>query len=346
MNGVQTFALPISILTSLIAAAHSCDSSCDKQSLLLRAISSALNDAREAIRRTLHQYINQGGAAAVLKLSRLLLATKMNGGKILWLEPSDTSDLFVQNLCTVRRKTDCELALVIDEPLTITLMEEILAGKSSISQDITLLESVLEQLGLSDAAKGSALEPIVNKTLQLWSGTVVSELPFLKDAHRSLPRWCSDAILHIEAIGRAQSFGYPASHVGDAQFLANPLLGKLLVPMKSTRPDCVAALAVRGSDGALIKFGQHFLLGGCKFQCSPVEQSTHDSNVSSTEICKFFCKANGKRNVSTAATRHAFIATGCHKISDGSLRIHVEIPFMKGVKQTTEIVGELGIAHA
>jgi hypothetical protein len=122
---------------------------------------------------------------------RLVVAHKLGNCKILFRRQEE--QIFVnRRICCPQRK-DNDYVWSLREELVFDAIEEILAQENVDPEFYTHLESIVQicsSEGLTSVGKGDALERIIRKSLTLFNGMKVNELPFVKDLLGNLPNWC------------------------------------------------------------------------------------------------------------------------------------------------------------
>ncbi|KAG0013780.1 hypothetical protein BGZ81_000835, partial [Podila clonocystis] len=84
------------------------------------------------------------------------------------------------------------------------------SGKDSAFMEyLDQLYQIVTNFGVASTSKGDALEPLVRRSLQLFNGLRLVDLPFLQGI--ALPKWCNNLQLQIDEINTANGFGYTAS---------------------------------------------------------------------------------------------------------------------------------------
>ncbi|KAF9152038.1 hypothetical protein DFQ26_001032, partial [Actinomortierella ambigua] len=284
------------------------------------------SDLRRGARTILES--DKTGEAARL-LCRMVLAYYLQDAKISF-STQQQSDFVDKALCHLEPHPD-GIHLIMGEPLVVEAVGEELRASDkdpAFLEYLDQLNRIITNLGTSSSAKGSALEPLVRRSLQRFNGVHLVDLPFLQGI--ALPDWCHSLKLQIDDISTANGFGYKGSGVAaaDLAFLADCPPKKMLIPCSVTRPDGVWFFSDKRYAGSL----------AIKFYSDPFPQGLHKENETSSDIRTCFLKKDGVTvNTSLAGIRHDFETSGIPSNVKGILRIHLEFPGVKGLTPVTYV---------
>ncbi|GJJ77531.1 hypothetical protein EMPS_09890 [Entomortierella parvispora] len=300
-----------------------------KQARLDEVIDLAIARSKLSLQAGVRQLLTDDRTGDVAHLlGRMVLAYKLDGGKT-WFSISTQADFVDKAVCSLQLQKD-GVNWLMEEPLVVEVVEEELKllGKDLVFLGhLHQLYEILQNLGLKSSAKGNCLEPLVWRALQRFNNFYLADLPFLKGIE--LPAWCQGLKLQIDEINTAQGYGYGLSDNtrGDLQFLLERPSNKLLAEKSGTRQDGAWFFSDPQYAGSL----------GIKFFSNPIPQSLHKANETSTDIRCSFMKADGEETYkSMEGIRRDFVKSGGHKIT-GILRIHIELPCVKGEQHVTHI---------
>ena len=129
----------------------------------------------------------------------------------------------------------------MDEPMVIEAVEIELKASGKDPAFLEYLDQIYQivtNFGLGSTSKGDAFEPLVCQCLQRFNGYPIVDLPFLQGV--TLPAWCHNLKLQIDAINTANGFGYTETGLrADLAFLKDCPSNEMLVAQFGTRPDGV-----------------------------------------------------------------------------------------------------------
>ncbi|GJJ77536.1 hypothetical protein EMPS_09895 [Entomortierella parvispora] len=317
-----------SVVTEMFECRH-IEPHSSKQAKLDKVVDLAIARSKLSLQAGVRQLLTDDETGDVAHLlGRMVLAYKLHGGKTQF-SISTQADFVDKAVCSLQLQKD-GVNWLMEEPLVVEVVEEELKllGKDLVFLGhLHQLYEILQNLGLKSSAKGNCLEPLVWRALQRFNNFYLVDLPFLKGIE--LPAWCQGLKLQINEINTAQGYGYGLRDDtrGDLQLLLERPSNKLLAEKSGTRQDGAWFFSNPQYAGSL----------GIKFYSNTIPQSHHEENETSTDIRCRFMKADGEKMYkSLSRIREDFVKSGGHKIT-GILRIHIELPCVKGEQHVTHI---------
>ncbi|KAF9198853.1 hypothetical protein BGZ49_000218 [Haplosporangium sp. Z 27] len=261
-------------------------------------------------------------------LCRMVMAFKLQHGRLSF--PYQPEYDFVNNLCALRRNSN-GFHWVMDEPLVIDAVEEVLRNKSvdaSYLVYLQQLDNIIQLLGLNSTTKGNVFEPLIRRSLQRFNGFALTDLPFLRGLE--LPDWCNHHRMQINEINTAEGFGYGSGVEGDLNFLVNRPTNKLLEECSGTR-----------QDGVWFFDNEHAGSLAIKLYSSSISKEKFKENDSSSDIRLSFLSKKAGKNDTLKGIREKFDNSQVPTQLKGILRIHFLFPRVQDDTPTSYVLRKL-----
>jgi hypothetical protein len=153
-----------------------------KQDILDNAINYTIEHVKNGLRSGIRTILtsDKTGEAAQL-LCRMVLAYHLQDGKISF-SSNQQSDFVDKALCRLRPHPD-GIHLIMDEPMVIEAVQEELKASDKdpeFSEYLDQFNRIVTNFDVMSTTKGTALEPLVRRSLQRFNGFHLADLPFLQ----------------------------------------------------------------------------------------------------------------------------------------------------------------------